>query len=400
MEKKRREDFSQRESEEISKVRHYYENILAKMPGHIFWKNKEGVFLGCNDQQAKTLGLSSWREVIGKTTFDMVWHGQSEEDRHRQAAIIDENDRIIMETGNSQVLEEPLILPDGNVAIYLSKKAPLYNDRGEVIGILGISFDITEKKKLEEELQETKHKLDGMMLVSATIAHELRTPLASFGISVDAFKKIFPHLKQAYSKAIEAKLVSEDIDLDYLGKMGEILVSMKSEIRAAFTFIDISLMNTTSIQHGKKEIFPIGQCVDEALDRYPFDLGQRERVIWKNKTNQDFSVKSDKLLLMHVLFNLLKNALYYTANKGDIQIWLEKGSAYNMLYFKDTGEGISPDILSHIFERFFTRTYHGAGVGLTFCKNVMESIGGNITCESVEGSYTLFMLTFPIHLKE
>jgi signal transduction histidine kinase len=52
------------------------------------------------------------------------------------------------------------------------------------------------------------------------------------------------------------------------------------------------------------------------------------------------------------------------------------------------------EVLKHIFDRFFTRTHHGSGIGLTFCKMAMEAFGGDITCESVEGDYTLFVLTF------
>lgn len=61
----------------------------------------------------------------------------------------------------------------------------------------------------------------------------------------------------------------------------------------------------------------------------------------------------------------------------------------------DTGKGISKDILPHVFDRFFTRTQHGAGVGLAFCKMVMHSFGGDIRCQSEEGKHTLFSLSFP-----
>ncbi len=378
----------------------YLNNLIQLIPASVYWKDVNCVILGGNLFHAQIAGFKSPLEVIGKTEYDFVWK--------EQAKTIMDADRKIMKSGKSLHLEETVTLEDGKLHTFLTSKAPLRDKNDNVMGIIGVSIDITEKKKMEEELQETKHKLNGMTLVSATIAHELRTPLASLGISVDTFNKIFPRLKQAYLWAIEKQVLPkdeifvEDVELSYVNKMGEQLESMKSEIRAAFTFIDMSLKNTMSIQHGKKEIFLISQCVDDALNRYPFDLNEKKCVIWEKKADQDFSVKSDKLLLIHVLFNLLKNALYYIAEagKGVIQISLENGTTCNTLYFKDTGKGISPDILPHIFERFFSRTYHGAGVGLTFCKNFMESIGGDITCESVEGDYTLFILTFPIHLKE
>ena len=67
----------------------------------------------------------------------------------------------------------------------------------------------------------------------------------------------------------------------------------------------------------------------------------------------------------------------------------------NKVFFKDTGKGISAEILPRIFDRFFSKTLHGAGVGLTFCRMVTQSLGGKITCSSIENEYTLFTLFFP-----
>jgi signal transduction histidine kinase len=105
----------------------------------------------------------------------------------------------------------------------------------------------------------------------------------------------------------------------------------------------------------------------------------------------------DDILFTHVLFNLLKNALYYirAASKGEISIWCEQNEKFNILHFKDTGLGMDKEVLEHIFERFFTRTRHGSGVGLAFCKLVMQSFGGDIICDSVKGEYTDFTLSFP-----
>ena len=115
---------------------------------------------------------------------------------------------------------------------------------------------------------------------------------------------------------------------------------------------------------------------------------------WKKS---DFSFKGDELLMIHLLFNLLKNALYYikVAGKGDIHIWCDQNEKHNILHFKDTGQGIAKKDLPHIFERFFTKTPHGTGIGLAFCKMVMNSLGGDITCSSHEKEFAEFTLLFP-----
>lgn len=98
-----------------------------------------------------------------------------------------------------------------------------------------------------------------------------------------------------------------------------------------------------------------------------------------------------------MIFNLLKNAIYYIrdANKGKIYIWAEHDVNFNILHVKDTGKGISASILPNIFNQFFTNTPHGAGIGLTFCKMVMERFGGDIICYSKKGEYADFILYFP-----
>jgi signal transduction histidine kinase len=143
-----------------------------------------------------------------------------------------------------------------------------------------------------------------------------------------------------------------------------------------------------------KNVNSIAHCINEALIRYPFDIGEKDLIQWQNK--DDFLFRGDELLIIHVLFNLLKNALYYirVANKGSIFIWLEHGENINTVHFKDTGQGISPKVLPHIFDRFFSRTHHGTGIGLAFCKLVMQSSGGDIVCLSKEGEFTEFILKF------
>jgi two-component system, OmpR family, aerobic respiration control sensor histidine kinase ArcB len=387
-------DITDARKKEIERL-DFLENIISVMPGTVYWMNRDGVYLGCNDNEAKAIGLKSRKEIIGKRNVDIPGFLVPE--------ALDPVNKEVMESGKALLLEEPAILADGTKATFLSNKVPLYNNSGEVTGMVGISFDITEKKRIEQELLETKNKLEGMTLISAAMAHEMRTPLSAFNIATDNVKVIFPRLKQAYLWAKEHGAPVENIESFYLDFVEETLNTMQKEVQSASTFIDIALMNTNpSLDMGYPKILSISDVIDEALSRYPF-AGQRALVKWQRDTTTGFQIKSDKLLITHVLFNLIKNALYYVtkAGKGDIHIWLESGSTYNKLYFKDTGTGITSDILPRIFDQFFSTTdksAHPAGVGLTFCKRVMESLKGGITCESVEGDYTLFILEFPVNI--
>jgi signal transduction histidine kinase len=248
------------------------------------------------------------------------------------------------------------------------------------------------KDKLHQDKYQT------MQALGATIAHELRNPLGTLNISTALLEKKMEMLLKISKDALKDNINEQSSLLTIEQSAEEELAAMRRVIGATFTFIDMLLLNLNpAVNESKIEHFSISDCIDDALSNFPFMGKQRALIIWQRQSDKDFVIRGEKLLLVHVLFNLLKNALYYVAKakKGNIEIWLELGTKTNKLYFKDTGFGIPKNVLPHIFTRFFSQTYHGAGVGLTFCQWVMDNLGGKITCESEEGHYTLFTLQFP-----
>jgi two-component system CAI-1 autoinducer sensor kinase/phosphatase CqsS len=176
---------------------------------------------------------------------------------------------------------------------------------------------------------------------------------------------------------------------------------MEIEVEQSNGIIDMLLMNAKPLKINPTdfEICSISYAIDETLKRYPFSIGEKELISWES-TN-DFLYKGKNLLTIHVLFNLIKNSIYYImeAGRGHIEISIlpatNNESKYNFLRFRDTGSGIDAKVLPHIFDKFFSDTYHGYGIGLAFCKMVLRGYGGDITCQSIKGEYTEFMLMFP-----
>ncbi|MFV2090602.1 MAG: sensor histidine kinase, partial [Pseudomonadales bacterium] len=125
----------------------------------------------------------------------------------------------------------------------------------------------------------------------------------------------------------------------------------------------------------------------------------KERELISVNVAEDFRIAAPRLLVIHVLFNLIKNGLYFVqkSGKGSIQISAILGDPGGQIIVHDTGAGIPANIRPHIFERFYTTTHtgQGAGIGLSFCHMVMESIGGSISCDSQDGEYATFTLAFP-----
>ena len=124
------------------------QNVLDNVPLRIFWKDRKGRFLGCNNLLARDAGLSSPRDIVGKTDFDMAW---SED----ESAFFNEIDRQIIEEGKGRFgIIEPLTLSGGETIWLETNKVPLFNDSGEITGILGAYQDITERLKEEQQLRE------------------------------------------------------------------------------------------------------------------------------------------------------------------------------------------------------------------------------------------------------
>lgn len=150
----------------------------------------------------------------------------------------------------------------------------------------------------------------------------------------------------------------------------------------------------SSIEHKPNSI---KQCINQALNEYPFYKDEKQFITWSEQKNQDFIYLGDSLLTKHILFNLIKNSLkaIKEVERGAISIDLSSDNRFNYLIFKDTASGIPAEHLSSLFQQFNIKNNGGTGLGLAFCKITMQSYGGDITCDSKQGESTTFTLGFP-----
>lgn len=130
-------------SEAYETAQQNFQQIIDNLDTNVYWKNREGVYLGCNNKIAELSGVNSVNEVIGRTDYD--FSPPNIADRLRN------NDIAVMEKNISVQEEEQLLLPSGQTIDFIAKKSPLLDDKGDIRGIIGVSIDITERKKLEEE---------------------------------------------------------------------------------------------------------------------------------------------------------------------------------------------------------------------------------------------------------
>ena len=113
------------------------EELIKFMPGYVYWHDMNMAFLGCSGEEAALLGLST-QEIIGKTPYDFL--------SKEEADLIVNRNQEVIKAKKTMTFEEVVNFPDGKRRVYYSRKTPLFNKDNEIIGILGLSFDVTHEK--------------------------------------------------------------------------------------------------------------------------------------------------------------------------------------------------------------------------------------------------------------
>jgi two-component system CAI-1 autoinducer sensor kinase/phosphatase CqsS len=176
---------------------------------------------------------------------------------------------------------------------------------------------------------------------------------------------------------------------------------VRQHITAANSVIDLLLTNVAQHHRGtpSAELHKMSVIVSQAIERYGFKPNQRDLV--RVDIAEDFSFRGSDLLMIHVLFNLLKNGLRAIEARGDVDnqfsIELRRGAEMNRIIVTDTGEGIPPELLNYLFIPFVSaqRPGVGTGLGLSFCRMIVEGAGGAISCRSKLNVGTSFIIELP-----
>jgi two-component system CAI-1 autoinducer sensor kinase/phosphatase CqsS len=231
--------------------------------------------------------------------------------------------------------------------------------------------------------------------LSGSIAHEMRNPLSSITNAMSSLQAILPNKPHNRDMA-------EKFDLSYAGLINihDVIEESSVAIRRGNKIIDSilaslqdgSLDNRNFKRHSAKNL------IRTAINSYGYSSAQDRKLVHE-KILVNFEFFGDKDLFVYVLFNLLKNALYYK-ERADfrIEISTKTGSAFNYIAIRDYGPGIPASKKERIFDRFYTYGKTGGnGLGLSFCKRVLLALGGDIHCNSVEGHWTEFVIKLPAY---
>lgn len=357
--------------------------IIELMPGNVYWKNREGVILGCNNNMAKVSGLQSPKDLIGKTVLELF--GET------LAKSVEQNDEKVYALGKEYSHEEPGISIDNEPAVYISKKIPLYNNSGKITGTLGVSVDITDRKRMEQELIIAKEKAEISNRVKsqfvAAVNHELRTPLASIIGLVNLFKN--------------EKLVENENK--------KIIVSIENCAQHLLNLVN-DVLDFSKLETGRQEIkiTPVNfkKLLSELNDLLnPLATNKNLPLIIDIDEELPPLLLTDIRILRHILINLISNAIKYT-EKGQVTVQIKllkqvQDQVQVKFSICDTGIGIPEEKLNLIFKPFQqlntsnvrSSSRNGTGLGLTIVKKLAEAINATLEVESQLGQGSIFSLT-------
>jgi PAS domain S-box-containing protein len=338
--------------------------LLQCLGDSVFFKDQDGRFVIVSDAKACRSGVL-WSEMIGKTDFDFLPFEEAQKCRN--------DDEYIMKTGESIVgKEEKLTRSDGMVS-WVSVSKSLWRDpeTEEILGIIGISRDISEKKKMENHILQ--------MLAIAT--HDMRSPIVSIAFIVKLlmrgrYGEIGESARQTLQDVFSRLVKVEKIIGEYLAK-SSIMSSSKIARKAT---LDLR----------QDIIDPILEDLSGEIDEKNIRIDNRLGAIPGNRV----LVSANKNWLEIVYKNLFTNAIKHTPIGGMIAYGFEDvGSMYRLNVFNS---GLSVDSVKKemIFEMF--ESEKSSGIGLPVIRELIRRHQGDLWCEdSLDGQHPNFVFTLP-----
>jgi PAS domain S-box-containing protein len=346
--------------------------IINSLPDGVFCKNMELKYTLCNKYMTDMFGRKMY-DILGYD--DMRAFGFSRE----AAEIANTADRTAMNERRQVSFEEWLMCADGVKRLFETVKVPLILD-GEIVGILGIGRDITQRKAMEEEVRAASIAKSDFL---ANMSHEIRTPLNVIIGLTDLVLE-----DDTLSKSVIENLIK-------INNAGSTLLSIVNDI-----------LDFSKIESGKLKISPVeyymSSLLNDVITLVVTRIGEKP-VKFNLNIPDDLPNKlyGDDLRVKQILTNLLSNSAKYT-HRGSIELKVncerDGGNVWMYISVTDTGIGIREDDVKKLFLDYFqvdakaNRNIEGTGLGLPITKRLVEMMDGEITAKSEYGKGTTFSL--------
>jgi len=351
---------------ELDRERQLLKQLMQAIPDAICFKDTERRYIRLNDAERAVLNLATRANAIGKAVDELT---TPELARKRRA----EEERVL--TTGEALLDcvEKIDGPRGSIRWLSATKAPIRNSQDEIVGIVEIARDITERKHQEQLKDE----------FIATVSHELRTPLTSIlGAVGSLFGGLAGPLPDPALRVLQIALnncrrlvaiVDDILDMEKIaaGKM--------------------------PYEHEPVDVRALAMQVIETNQAFAASHGV---VVRLDDAAVEGTVDADARRLAQALTNLLSNAIKFSPRDGEVVISVENRDLTVSVSVRDHGPGIPDDYKDRIFEKFVQvdasdrRERGGTGLGLTITKQIVDQLNGHIAFAPAAGGGTIFTIAF------
>ncbi len=369
---------------ELSGKYRLLQDLMDNMPDVIYFNDRKGKLLLVNKAHAKGLGLKP-DQVAGKTDFNFF--------SKERAKAMARDDQYVFKTGKPIIDKiERATRPDGIDNYVSTTKIPRFDEKGKVIGLIGITRDITRRMHIEDSRKEKttlRKKMESLEEINrmkseliSIVSHELRVPLA---IVKEAVMIIFDGLAGEVNAKQKNLLHKAKDNIERLKKIIEDLLDM-SRIEQDTLKLHYSLVNLNELLESSSDFFK--KLAAEKGISLRYDIPKDE-----------VNIFIDAGRITQVVNNLINNAIKFTEQGGSIKVELEVMETRVRIGVIDTGVGIYKEDLSKLFQKFVQVSKvpgadrKGLGLGLSIAKELVNKHGGEIWAESKLGVGSKFYFT-------
>jgi PAS domain S-box-containing protein len=332
-------------------------------------------------------------EAVGANIFDLVVADTSK----------DQAEEIFtrMKAGGSWSGEFLVRGRDGTVFPAQVTDSPIFNDKNELIGIVGVSSDISARRLAEEERgklleaerearaeAEQANRLKDEFL--ATLSHELRNPL---NVVIG-----YAEILQRTSKSGNHEFVFQAAET--------IRRNALAQSRLVSDLLDLSRLQMGKLSLNRQPL-SFSTIISDAIETVRADAKAKDVTLDVRVDSEILVVDGDPIRLAQIAWNLLNNAVKFTPAQGQVRISLRREGDEARLVVADSGQGIDPEFLPYVFEIFrqadasSSRRHEGMGIGLALVKQLAELHGGSVRAESAGiGCGATFAVSIPLYLAE
>lgn len=359
---------------ELHQTRGYLQCILQNSNDMIFATDVDGILVSFSKGGEKALG-HRWEEVAG---YPM-------EELSQEPQAFSQLMALAHEEGSASRLEVPFRHKDGKTVYCDVSLINLTNAKGEKVGTVGVCRDITDWKKLQDDLIQID-RLAEIGRIASGIAHEINNPLAIIN-EISGWAEVVVEDAEGLSAEDREELEKA------LKNIGEQTKRCRS--------ITHQLLNFVRDSEPQKTEFDLHKLLDETINFLKPELKYSPVEIVRSFSDEALQMKTDPKMIEQVFINLMTNAIHAVKDKGGdqgrVEIQTRKADSEVEVIVGDNGQGISDENQANIFNLFFSTKPpgKGTGLGLSICRNIVKNLGGTIGFKSKLGEGTTFTVRLP-----